>query len=67
MKTNFPMRKILSVLILSSCSTLLAIGCGESEDNTTATGKTTAGTPANRGYTPPVITVDLVKFAKDFG
>ena len=57
-------------LILGSCSTVLCVGCGESEDATYTTppnASATDGTKPNQGFAPPVITVDLTKFATDFG
>lgn len=57
-------------LILGSCSTVLCVGCGESEDATYTTppnSSATDGTKPNQGFAPPVITVDLTKFATDFG
>ena len=57
-------------LILGSCSTVLCVGCGESEDATYTTPpnvSATDGTKPNQGFAPPVITVDLTKFATDFG
>lgn len=57
-------------LILGSCSTFLCVGCEESEDATYTTppnASTTDGKKPNQGFAPPVITVDLTKFATDFG
>ncbi len=57
-------------LIFTSCLTILSVGCEESEDATYTTppnSSTTGGTKPNQGFAPPVITVDLTKFATDFG
>ena len=71
MKSNCHLlRTFFHFLILVSCSTVLCVVCGESEDATYTTppnSSATDGTKPNQGFAPPVITVDLTKFATDFG
>ncbi len=64
------LRTFCNFLILASCLTILSVGCEENEDATYTTppnSSPTGGTKPNQGFAPPVITVDLTKFATDFG
>ena len=70
MKSNSHLlRGALFVLILGTCSVIPGLGCGDKDaaQSPPASSGSTGGALPNRSVTPPVITVDLTKFATDFG
>ena len=70
MKSNsHSLRGALFVLILGTCSVIPGLGCGDKDaaQSPPASSGSTGGVLPNRSVTPPVITVDLTKFATDFG
>ena len=70
MKSNsHSLRGALFVLILGTCSVIPGLGCGDKDaaQSPPASSGSTGGSLPNRSVTPPVITVDLTKFATDFG
>ena len=70
MKSNsYSLRGALFVLILGTCSVIPGLGCGDKDaaQSPPASSGSTGGALPNRSIAPPVITVDLTKFATDFG